>query len=98
MSLDRRVPVVSLETPDGEVTLSDALEMIHEDDVDCGTAQGAEHGYRAGRDFVRDDEAEPRGDFGDEAGDDRCRGAGDAALQQKGGRFVGEPREKARAA
>ena len=75
----------------------DALEMIHENDVHRGAADRAEHRQRARRRPFGDDDAEARGDLGDQAADHRRRQVGDAALDKDAAAFGGQPADAARA-
>src|SRR5579883_1296731 len=86
--------VVALEPPDGEMALGDALEVIHEHDIDRGAAEGAQHRHRACGRALADDDAEPRRDLGDETADQRRRDAGETALEQQRRRIGGQTAEE----
>ena len=76
------------------MTMRDALEMIHEQEIHARAAKRADDGQCARRRAFGDDNAEARRDFGDEAGDDGRRGAGDAALEQKRRGVVDQARQQ----
>src|ERR1700757_2930747 len=86
---DMGAAIGSFEPAHREMPASDALEMIHEDDVDSGSADCTKHWQRAGSNLVGDDEPEARDDLADEAGHDGRGGIDGAALEHKGRDVVG---------
>ena len=61
--------MLALEAPYDEVALRDILEMIHKEDVDGSTTNGAQERHAAGRDLLADNSTEPRGYLRDESHD-----------------------------
>src|SRR3974390_1525482 len=62
LALDHRASVDALEPADGEMTLSDALEMVHENQIDGGASDGAHDRQCAGGEALGHDHAKARGE------------------------------------
>jgi hypothetical protein len=83
-----------LEPPDGEMSARHPLEMVHEQHVDGGAADGANHRQRARGRTLGNDHRKAGCDLGHETADDRRRQVRGTALEQQCGGLAGEPAEE----
>ena len=69
MMSHRILPISPFEPAHRKMSFGDLLKVIYENDVDGGTADGADHRHRACGDPVRHHDPEARNDFGNKAVD-----------------------------
>src|ERR1700690_1558531 len=79
--------MATLETSDDEMAARQGLEMFGESEIDRRAADRADNRHRLGGEFLPGDEAEARGDLGDQPCEERRAVTGEAASGEKARAF-----------